>query len=72
LGVEHLGYNIIIIKKGDDYLLQPFAEKRIPEEWSEEKKKEAKIQIILAPEEYGNKLSSDDIKRFIEIVEKLK
>lgn len=62
LGVEHLGYNIIIIKKGDDYLFQPFSEKCTPEEWSEEKKKEAAIQIVLAPEEYGNKLSSGDIE----------
>lgn len=63
LGAKHLSYKIsIMVDRDNHYLYQPFSHLHIPEEWSEEKVKDAWIKIAKAPEEYGNKMSSSDIE----------
>ena len=63
LGAQHLSYKITLVRSGNDYLFQPFAHIYIPDEWNSEKIKETMRQVTCAPEEYGNKLSPDDIEK---------
>ena len=68
LGAEHLGYKINLIRNGNGYIFKPSSDIYIPDEWSEEKINDTYKLIAQAPEEYGNRLSPDDI----EILKKLK
>lgn len=63
LGAEHLGYNITLIRNGNGFLIQPYSHIYIPDEWSSKKYKETMRKVLMAPEEYGNKLSPDDVEK---------
>lgn len=61
-------YSLLIAKKGDVYMRKAGANYSYPSDWTEEKKTDVYKQMLSAPEEYGNILSSSDKER----LEKLK
>ena len=63
-GVKHLGYELRIKKTNDGYFLQPKVDIHYPIRYRLLKKKFRQVRkdIISAPEEYGNKLSPNDIE----------
>lgn len=62
------GYSLLIAKKGDIYMRKAGANYSYPNDWTEEKKTDVYKQMLTAPEEYGNTLSTSDKER----LEKLK
>jgi hypothetical protein len=71
LGVEFEGYFLKMIKAPDGHYIVDIGAycnmDNKEEEWSVMKQKEASIQIIRAPDEYGNKMSQDDIDKLDKI-----
>lgn len=63
LGVQHLGYKIPLVKIGNELFFKPYTHINMPNEWSDEKTKKTLRKILLAPNEYGNKMSPGDIEK---------
>jgi len=62
LGATFEGYQILLLKDENGWIIPaPRVKISYPEDWSHEKYVAVLKEITTAPEEYGNKLSPDDI-----------
>jgi len=61
LGAKHDGYKFVLIRGNNGgFRVQPQARVYIPDEWDKEKQNSVLLEIIKAPEEYGNSVSDHD------------
>ncbi len=65
-GAHFLGYRLLVVKNdvtGSSFSYRPGVKYDSPEDWDTERKQKASINILSAPEDYGDRLSDSDQER---------